>query len=177
MAAPIIKWPGGKRFLLDTIRTHVPSAFGTYFEPFAGGAAIFFGLQPNHALLADTNEDLINFYVQLRDNSLQIIECLKQLPNTKEDYYRIRSWVPTSPLERASRFYYLTLLSFNGIYRVNLRDDFNVPYGRKGHIEVADAEKLETAARILQGTELLVGDFEATTLNAKPEDVIYMTVH
>src|SRR5579862_6699126 len=124
----LLKWPGGKRAMLKHIFPFVPSTFNRYYEPFVGGGALFFALRPMQAMLADNNAELINCYKQVRDCPDAVIAQLSKLKNSKEDYYAIRESTPTDNTDRAARFIYLMTLSFNGIHRVNLQGNFNVPY-------------------------------------------------
>src|ERR1700733_8720289 len=133
-STPLLKWPGGKRGLLSKILPLVPTSFNRYFEPFFGGGAVFFALQPGQAYISDNNTELIHAYLQVRDRPESVVRELDKLCNSKEDYYRIRSEVPRSSAARAARFIYLVTLAFNGIYRVNLKGVFNVPYGYKTHL-------------------------------------------
>lgn len=169
----LLKWPGGKRALLKHILAFVPSTFNTYFEPFVGGGALFFALQPEHAILADKNTELINCYKQVRDTPDAVIAHLSQLRNTEEEYYIVRETVPSDDTARAARFIYLMTLSFNGIHRVNLQGKFNVPYGYKDHLNPCDAPKILQASTLLSSAELLAEDFEATVSTAKAGDFIY----
>src|SRR5260221_14790825 len=118
--APFLKWAGGKRALLRHIFPLIPETFNRYYEPFAGGAALFFALGPSDAILADRNDELINCYTQVRDNPRLVLRSLRQFANNKAAYYRIRSNRPSSKVGKAARLIYLTTLSFNGIYRLNL---------------------------------------------------------
>lgn len=170
---PLIKWPGGKRTLADRIERHFPNQFKTYYEPFFGGGALYFSTSPPKAVLADINADLINTYAYIRDDPEGLIEVLGKYQNTEQDYYKIRSARPDAPVEQAARFLYLTRLSFNGIYRVNLSGDFNVPYGYKDHLAPVDAEQLRATSLALSGAKLLVADFEASTSTAKAGDLVY----
>lgn len=172
-APPLIKWPGGKRALAPIIMQFIPESFGTYFEPFFGGGALFFALQPTSAILSDTNAELINTYIQVRDNPEQLVETLKTLKNTESDYYRVRAWTPRTPVRKAARMIYLTKLSFNGIHRVNLQGEFNVPYGHKTHLKTIEKEQLFTTSTALRYAELLAGDFESITSKAGCGDVVY----
>lgn len=171
---PLLKWPGGKRFLADelaeTLR-HAP--IHRYFEPFAGGAALFFALQPENATLADANPELINLYTVVRDNPDELIEVLDRYGNTRDEYYYIRETRPRTPATRAARLYYLMRLSFNGIYRENRSGDFNVPYGKKTYLDVFDEELIEDAHEALQGTDLACQDFRDCVAAAGPQDLIY----
>jgi DNA adenine methylase len=140
--APLIKWAGGKRRLLTDIRQVTPDTFGRYFEPFFGSGALFFSILPEDAQLSDANSELIEMYTEVRDNVDGVIEALRRLHNSEEDYYKVRSSSPRTPATKAARFIYLCTLSFNGIYRQNLKGEFNVPYGYKTHLKHYDTEHL-----------------------------------
>lgn len=170
---PLIKWPGGKRALVGSILQYIPESYGTYYEPFFGGGAVFFALQPASAVLADSNVELINAYVQVRDNPKSLVGILSSLKNTEQDYYAVRSKSPRTPVRKAARILYLTRLSFNGIHRVNLRGKFNVPYGYKTHLPIIDEEHLYRTSSALKAAKLIAGDFEENTKNASRGDVIY----
>jgi DNA adenine methylase len=172
-ALPVIKWPGGKRALVPELLEHSPKRFGTYFEPFFGGGALFFALQPATAVLADLNRELIGCYECVKDSPDELIRALRRLKNTEDEYYRIRGSKPRKEVTRAARLLYLTRLSFNGIHRVNLRGEFNVPYGWKTHLDSMDDEALVAASDALQGVTLRSGDFEVTTADAKKGDFLY----
>ena len=143
-SVPLIKWPGGKRALLKDLLLLLPNSANKYFEPFLGGAALFFALQPRKSVLSDTNEELINLYVHVRDCPDALIHVIRSYKNTETAYYQIRDQTPRSPLRRAARLLYLTTLSFNGIHRVNLQGKFNVPYGHKTHLPTCDEQKILT---------------------------------
>ena len=127
--SPLLKWPGGKRALLGELRAVMPVRYDRYFEPFLGGGALFFELCPKNAVLGDHNNELIDCYSEVRDNPEEVIESLQTMVNSEEDYYKIRGQQPGTNAEHAARLIYLVSLSFNGIFRVNLKGDFNVPYG------------------------------------------------
>ena len=116
---PVLRWAGGKSVLLPTIRAKLPTRWERYFEPMAGGAALFFQQRPERATLADINSDLMNFYGVLRSDFESLKRALRPLKASRELYYAFRSRVPTSPLARAVRFAYLNRLAWNGLYRVN----------------------------------------------------------
>ena len=172
--APLLKWPGGKRSLLPALRELVPSAFTTYYEPFVGGGALFFDLCPDGAVLADHNEHLISCYEEVRDNPSAVIEILQRMPNSPEDYYRIRRWSPTTAIEAAARTIYLATLAFNGIYRVNLRGEFNVPYGHKSHLQPCDRVRVMAASEALSRAQLMRADFEDALRTASCGDFVYL---
>jgi DNA adenine methylase len=170
---PLVKWAGGKRRLLPDILEIAPSQFSTYFEPFFGGGAVFFSLLPSVATLSDTNSELIQMYVQVRDYPEKVLGCLRRMPNSEEDYYRIRLMKPRTDAGKAARLIYLCTLSFNGIHRQNLKGEFNVPYGYKTHINPCDEEVLEGVSESLQGKTLLEGDFEQAVSTAQKGDFVY----
>lgn len=172
--APLLKWPGGKRSLLKHILPLLPESFNRYYEPFAGGAALFFALQPGVAVLSDNNPDLINCYIQVRDHPEEVIAHLKKLKNTEHDYYKIRGKVPTGEAAKAARFIYLLSLSFNGIHRSNLKGEFNVPYGRNTNSQFCNPVKIQAASVALSSAELRCEDFESAVADAKSGDVIYI---
>lgn len=171
---PLVKWPGGKRKLLRSILPLIPEHFGRYYEPFLGGGAVFFALQPGLASLSDRNAELICAYVQIRDNVESVIESLASLRNSERDYYRVRSAVPNSKAEKAARLIYLSTLSFNGIHRVNLKGEFNVPYGHKKHLKTCDRESLRAASAALQNATIRCQDFELAIANATAGDLVYL---
>lgn len=147
---PLIKWPGGKRWLAVQLESMLPPFYERVIEPFAGGAALFFHLEPERGILNDTNSDLIKSYSVVKDQLDRLLSVMAGMKNSAEDYLAIRSWTPDSDIDRAARFLYLTRLSFNGIYRENRRGHFNVPYGHKTHLEVIDGDLLTNASRVLQ---------------------------
>jgi DNA adenine methylase len=169
---PLFRWAGGKRRLLSQILPLVPKTFNRYYEPFCGGAALFFNLQPPNAILGDKNEELINCYRQVKNSPEEVIIALGKLKNSEEDYYLIRNVVPTGRIERAARLIYLMELSFNGIYRVNSKGEFNVPYSHKTKRKF-DFERIRKVSRSLAGVKLACGGFEETVADAKPGDLIY----
>jgi len=170
---PLLKWPGGKSAIVPQILPFLPDRWSTYFEPFLGGGALFFNLLPSRAVIADTNEELINSYIQVRDRPDAVIRALRTHANTEADYYAVRASRPRTPVRRAARFLYLSTLSFNGIHRVNLRGQFNVPYGRKTHLEVCEEDRIAEASRSLQGVRILSNDFEEASRSARRGDLVY----
>lgn len=172
--APLLKWPGGKRALLKNILSLVPSSFGIYYEPFAGGAALFFALRPTSAILGDSNKELVNCYKQVRDNPDRLIARLQRMKNSEQDYYGVRASRPRRDVGRAARLIYLTTLSFNGIHRTNLRGEFNVPYGYKLHLRPCDPSKVLSASVALSQVELRCEDFETAVDDARKDDLVYL---
>lgn len=170
---PLIKWPGGKRLLVKEISQFIPSKYLRYIEPFSGGIALFFHVQPETAILSDINPSLINLYNVVKDNPKKLISELQNMENSEFYYYLIRSSRPKSRIKQAARFYYLMTLSFNGIYRENLKGEFNVPYGYKTHLNVCNSEDILAASKILEKAEIHNWDFETTMEFATEKDFIY----
>jgi DNA adenine methylase len=173
---PFIKWPGGKRWTARHISELVAARLsGTYFEPFLGGGAVFFHLRPPKAVLADVNEDLIATYKTVRRDSKAIIGLLRRYRVTEEDYYRMREQDPKDPIARAARFLYLNRTAFGGVYRLNLKGSFNVPYGggERTPAILWKTRILKDAARALRKAQLKVSDFEPILNLARTGDVAY----
>jgi DNA adenine methylase len=170
---PLIKWPGGKRAIIRELIATLPTTFNRYFEPFVGGGALFFAVQPRKSILSDTNADLINLYSQVRNQPDALMQLLRTYQNNAPTYYAVREQRPRTPLTRAARLFYLTTLSFNGIHRVNLRGEFNVPYGHKTHLSICDEVRLASVANALRHAQLVVADFEEATMKARSGDLVY----
>ncbi len=164
-AKPFVKWVGGKRSILDTLVDRAPQSYQRYVEPFVGGGALFFRLQPAPALLADINERLITTYQALRDDVDQVIALLTQHAAAHSaDYYyqaRVELSAATDPAQVAAWFIYLNKTCYNGLYRVNRRGGFNVPLGDYTDPPILDEPNLRAAATALQGVELTHGAFDA----------------
>ncbi len=170
---PFLKWPGGKRLLIKYILPVLPVVYRSYYEPFVGGGALFFYLKPKNAIVSDSNVELINCYRQVRDYPEKVICYLNQLRNSEEEYYRVRDEVPSSQIAKAARLIYLTTLSFNGIYRLNKNGVFNVPYGKKTHINPCNESRILVASETLRSAQLRTMDFEESVKDAKEGDLIY----
>ncbi|HTZ95696.1 MAG TPA: Dam family site-specific DNA-(adenine-N6)-methyltransferase [Terriglobales bacterium] len=168
-----MKWPGGKRRLLHLILPHLGRISGGYFEPFIGGGAVFFALKAARSVIGDTNPEVTNCYRQIQSNVDNLIQRLRRLENSEHEYYRIREWEPLGDVDRAARMLYLTRLSFNGIYRQNLKGKFNVPYGYKKHLQVVEEDHLKAIQARLRKTVIRTGDFAATAGDAVAGDTVY----
>lgn len=171
---PFLKWPGGKRGILPFVLPLIPRRVARYFEPFFGGGALFFRIKPAKASLSDSNEELINCYRQLRDNPSGVLAWLSRMRNSESEYYRTRSQSVRSKTKRAARLIYLTTLSFNGIYRVNRRGEFNVPYGYRSHLNPYQPDRIAEISDALQGTRLDCRDFDVSLKRAKYGDLVYL---
>ncbi len=139
-ASPFLKWVGGKTQLLPELLNHIPAHFDTYIEPFIGGGALFFELQPTKAVLADSNPELINCYTIVRDRVEDLVNVLNSYQYSEEFYYAMRAEMPEDPVLRAARMIYLNRTCYNGLYRVNKRGQFNVPFGRYTKSIICDPE-------------------------------------
>lgn len=172
---PFLKWVGGKRQLLPDLVSRVPRSFGRYFEPFVGGGALFFHLRPREAVLADANERLIRTYRGVRDDVERVIKLLSGYPYDPEFYYRTRA-VPidlASDVEVAAWFIYLNRAGFNGLYRVNRDNNFNVSFGRYVNPTICDAPNLRACSEALRNVDLVVGDFADAVKDARRGDFAY----
>lgn len=180
---PFTKWTGGKRQLLPILNLNVPDNFGTYFEPFVGGGALFFDLLPEKAVINDANGQLIQAYEQIRDNVDELLEYLEihQTKNTKEYYYDLRSMdrdgrlEKLSETEQAARLLYMLRVDFNGLYRVNSKNQFNVPYGRYKNPKIVDDELLHAISKYLNHNDITIlnTDFEKAFEKAETGDFVY----
>lgn len=191
MAKPFLKWVGGKRQLVPALLDHLPAspaglaATGArYFEPFLGGGALFFALQERgwaHATLNDMNPELINVYRVVQTDAPALIERLadpvfgtgREAFDAVRAWDRAEGWEQRCPVDRAARFIYLNRMGFNGVWRVNKRGFFNVPYGQYASLRLPPAQVLLDAQRALAGVTLLNGDFQAACSTAQRGDVVY----
>ena len=160
-AKPILKWAGGKTQMLGDLLPKVPKSYGRYIEPFFGGGAMFFALQPENAIIADSNPELINMYRQVATNVDEVICYLKKYENTFEMFYAVREqdWMCLPKAEAAARTIFLNRTCFNGLYRVNKQGKFNVPYGKYVNPKICDEDGLKAASKALKKAEILCGDY------------------
>ena len=174
-AKPFLKWAGGKRQLLDELRARVPDHYGTYHEPFIGGGALFFDQLPTSAILSDLNLRLVRTYRAVRDVPEDVIHELSQCRNEKEFYLsmRERDIDQASDAELAAWMIYLNKTGFNGLYRVNKKGGFNVPFGYYKNPKFCDAENIRLCSERLQGIEILHTDFRTVLERAKRGDFVY----
>jgi DNA adenine methylase len=187
-AAPFVKWAGGKSQLLEQFQPFFPAQFNKYVEPFVGGGAIFFHLYnqnriANGVILNDLNRELMTCYEVIRDQVDKLIEELRrhEAHKTQKSYfYEIRGWdrqpgiKERSPVERAARTVFLNRTCYNGLYRVNSRGQFNVPFGSYKNPLICDEDNLRAVSQALQGVELRSDDFERCVEWAGPGDFVYL---
>jgi DNA adenine methylase len=159
---PILKWAGGKQQILPEILERAPKDFNNYIEPFIGGGAVFFALGAKHSIISDVNPGLINLYKTLPDHLFEIIEDLKKYKNEEDFYYQIRAQKVSqlSNVQRAARFIYLNRTCFNGLYRVNKKGEFNVPFGKYKNPKIIYVNRLKKAAKILSNVDILLADYK-----------------
>lgn len=176
-AKPILKWAGGKTQLLSELLPKVPKSYSRYIEPFFGGGAMFFALQPEDAIISDSNPEIINMYREVADHVEDVIQYLKQYENTSEMFYAVRSqdWTELSKTEAAARTIYLNKTCFNGLYRVNKQGQFNVPYGKYKNPKICDKEGLRAASLVLKKADILCGDYLLVLEHyAQPGDFVFL---
>jgi len=182
-AKPFVQWVGGKRGMIPKYQELIPKKFNVYYEPFLGGGAMFFHLQPERAILSDNNTELIKTYEGVRDNPEEVIKTLKDLrsKHSKELYAKVRNldreisiFHKLSSAEIAARMIYLNQTCFNGLYRVNQKSQFNVPIGSSLNRLICDEHTIRNASKILKKVTLIEAGFEATVRNARTGDFIYL---
>jgi DNA adenine methylase len=174
--APFLKWVGGKRQLLSQYQQFFPKKYNTYHEPFLGGGAVFFHLQPKNAVLSDINLELIATYEAVRDRAEKLLTLLEQhqANHSPDYYYKVRaSFIPTDFVECAARFIYLNKTCFNGLYRVNKEGEFNVPVGSYKNPQICDRAAILAASEALQGKTITRADFDISLIYPEPGDFVF----
>lgn len=183
LAAPVVKWVGGKRQLLDEIAPRLPERITTYCEPFLGGGAVLFSLQPRNAIVNDLNADLMLVYEVIRDDVELLIAALEQHENTAEYFYNIRdldrdkdAYREMSAIERASRIIYLNKTCYNGLFRVNASGEFNSPFGHYKNPNIVNAPVLRAVSKYLTANniQLLHIDFEEVLQRVPRGGFVYL---
>lgn len=177
VAKPILKWAGGKTQMLGELMPRVPKTYGRYIEPFFGGGALFFSLKPENAIIADSNPELINMYLQVAHHVDDVIECLQKYENTSEMFYEVRSldWQTLPKAEAAARTIYLNKTCFNGLYRVNRSGQFNTPFGKYKNPKICDIDALRLASEALCKADILCGDYILVLEHyAQPGDFVFL---
>ena len=179
---PFIKWAGGKRWLVNSHPDIFPQKYNKYIEPFLGGGAVFFHIQPKKAILSDINLELITTYKALQTDWEMVIKLLQKHKknHSQSYYYKIRSKIPFEEYKNnkyeeqqiAARFIYLNRTCFNGIYRVNKTGTFNVPIGTKSSI-IYEKDNFENVSKTLQSAEILHDDFVTTINRSRKKDFIF----
>jgi len=179
---PFVKWVGGKRQLLTQFRKlnlYPPNKFniktGRYFEPFVGGGAVFFDLLPEKGFLSDLNNELVTTYNVIKNDVEKLIISLKKHKVNKDYFLKIRAQHPDSlsDVSIASRFIFLNRTCFNGLYRVNSRGGFNVPFGANKNPLICDETNLRKVSKALQSIEIKHQDYKEVLKKAKKGDFVY----
>src|SRR5713101_2439770 len=185
--SPFIKWAGGKSSLIDHLLPFVPLRLSNYYEPFLGGGALFLAICGRstkfNAFLSDTNRDLINAFMIVKTRPFDLIRRLARLRSehkatrSKEDYYYDRrGWKPRTLLDLAARFIFLNKTCYNGLYRVNPRGVFNVPFGHHKNPRIFDEENINRISRALKDTHTRLNavDYKKSTAKCGPGDLVYL---
>lgn len=183
---PFVKWAGGKRQIIDKLKKFIPDEFNTYYEPFIGGGALLFELSPKSAVINDSNEELMNVYKCLCDEEKFKKMCSLlnhyEKEHNEEFFYEIRnkdrnkaSYNRLSDYTKAARTIYLNKACFNGLYRVNSRNEFNVPFGKKEKINTYEGGNLITISNYLTMNDIRIEnvDFEESVKSAGKGDFVY----
>lgn len=184
LLSPLLKWVGGKRQLLSDIIPMIDNKCSTYVEPFIGGGAVLFSMQPKKAIINDYNHELINVYKVVRDNLDELLEllCIHQANNSSEYYYEVRAWDrgdhlnKMSNIEKAARIIYLNKTCYNGLYRVNSAGQFNSPYGRYKNPNIVNEAVLKAVSNYFKNNDIDIrnGDYRDTLINLDKRSFVYL---
>ncbi|MDD2189339.1 MAG: Dam family site-specific DNA-(adenine-N6)-methyltransferase [Eubacteriales bacterium] len=176
-ARPLLKWAGGKKQLLNDLLPIIPKQYNRYIEPFFGGGALFFAIQPKSSIIADSNPEIINMYRMVAANVEKVIASLMHYDNSDETFYAVRAlnWMEMEPSKAAARTIFLNHTCFNGLYRVNKNGQFNVPYGKYKNPKIIDKEALYAASKLLNKATILCGDYkDILKEQAQSNDFIFL---
>ncbi|MGI9859756.1 DNA adenine methylase [Moorella naiadis] len=183
LVAPVLKWAGGKRQIVYWILKYVPQTFTTYYEPFLGGGAVLFALQPEKAVVNDINSELINVYEVIRDNVEELIIDLRKHRNEEAYFYATRNldrdkerYNRLTPIQRASRMIYLNKTCYNGLFRVNRAGEFNAPFGKYKHPNIVNEYTLRAVSEYFNRAQITFTcrDFEEVLKGAQEGDFVYL---
>lgn len=184
LISPIVKWVGGKRQLLTEIMPFIHKECSTYVEPFVGGGAVFFELQPKKAIINDYNAELINVYTTVRDFPEELIEKLEvhNRGNTEEYFYQLRAldrdpeYLHMDKVEKAARMIYLNKTCYNGLYRVNAAGQFNSPYGKYKHPNIVNAANIRAMSEYLRNPKIVIrqGDYRDALKGLRKGAFVYL---
>lgn len=182
LVLPIVKWVGGKRQLLPEIRKYMPKKITTYYEPFLGGGAVLFDIQPPDAVVNDINYELINLYNVVKNFPDELIKDLGKYENTPEYFYKIREldrnekeYKKLSNIQRASRIHYLNKTCYNGLFRVNKAGQFNSPFGRYKNPNIKNEITIRAVSKYLNEANIkfMCGDFKDSLKGIKKGSFVY----
>lgn len=181
LVAPFLKWVGGKRQLMPVINELLPRKYSTYYEPFVGGGAVLFELQPTKAIINDFNSELVNTYNIIKNKPEDLIEDLKTHINEPDYFYELRSldrleeFLSLSDLKRASRVIYLNKTCYNGLYRVNNSGEFNTPFGKYKNPNIVNDITIRAVSKYLNSNDITIinEDFENAVKDIRKGDFVY----
>ena len=184
LVAPVLKWAGGKRQLLPSIEPFIPKKISTYVEPFVGGGALLFHLQPKKAIINDFNKELMNVYQVIRENPDELISLLQkhQKENSEEYYYSVRSldrdknYNKMPELEKAARILYLNKTCYNGLFRVNSSGQFNAPYGKYKNPAIVNDITIKAVSNYFNSVnlKLMTGDYREALKGLRKDAFVYL---
>lgn len=181
MTDPILRWPGGKRKLLPELLDRIPDSFGCFHEPFVGGGAMTFALQPTGGFISDLNGELINFYTVLKQKPRELIEYLQRFPVSKKDYYRIRNedrnpmFTAVCPIYRAARYLFINRTCFNGLMSVNRQGQISVSSGTPlKESRVYATESIWQAHEALRAIRIYSDSYVRLLDVVRPGDFVYL---
>lgn len=184
LAQPFLKWAGGKRQLLPEIRKYIPENIDVYYEPFIGAGAVLLDRQPEKAIINDINKELVNVYEVVKNHHEELIGHLKKHENgnNSEYFYSIREldrdeekFAGLTPIEKAARMIYLNKTCFNGLYRVNSKGQFNVPFGKYKNPQIVNENVIRAVHDYLSSRDVTIWnkDFAEVVAEAKEGDFVY----
>lgn len=182
LVKPVLKWVGGKRQIINEIIKYIPKNFSTYYEPFLGGGAVLFELQPKRAIVNDINAELINLYEIIKNNVEELIEELKQHKNEKAYFYHLREldrnkeeYNRLTPSQKAARLVYLNKTCYNGLFRVNKAGQFNTPFGNYKNPNIVDEYTLKAVSNYFNKAQIsfTCQDFEDTLKGIRKGAFVY----
>ncbi len=178
-AKPFVKWVGGKRSIVPALIELAPHNYNLYCEPFVGGGALYWALKPSKAVLMDSNEELVITYKIVQTKPARLISLLKEHEENhrkgREEYYRrVRGNSHEDAEQVAARFVFLNRTGYNGLYRVNQKGEFNVPYGKYENPLICNEKTIMECHQALQGVEIRLGTFERSNVFAEEGNFYYL---
>ncbi|NOQ93583.1 MAG: Dam family site-specific DNA-(adenine-N6)-methyltransferase, partial [Methylophaga sp.] len=182
LVTPFVKWVGGKRQLMKEIEKYIPSHFSRYYEPFVGGGAVLFHLQPQNAVINDRNAELINLYRVIKSHPDELIEDLKGHKNDEEYFYHTRlldreknTYSELTDIQRASRIIYLNKTCYNGLFRVNSAGEFNAPFGRYKNPAIVNDITIKAVSNYLSknNVQILNTDYKKSLSKIRKDAFVY----
>jgi len=182
LVQPFVKWVGGKRQLLTEIEMHLPKQFSRYYEPFIGGGALLFHLQPKNAVINDSNEELINLYRTIKESPEELIIDLRKHKNEKDYFYHVRAldrnkneYLKLTTIQRASRLIFLNKTCYNGLFRVNRSGEFNTPFGRYKNPNIVNDITIRAVSHYLSknNISILNADYQKSLSMIQRDALVY----